>query len=300
MHAPTSSGFTGAYGDPAIGGYPLGNGYRWYLPSLMRFNAPDGESPFDAGGLNPYAYCAADPVNRADPDGHAWKTVLSEESERLGTTATEAADSGPRNQSIGAASASLADKPLGTRERQLASSAFHHWHGLVETSVERIATLNEVLPLMGKRVKTVDEFFDHFESGRVVVQANTRPGIVESGHSVLYFNKGQYELMRDAEGSIDSAYQAKYSKGGYRNYIYSRIPSSAEYPRYRSLLSEKVQYMINKRVLFVLNEKYSPHFMAAFEAERRAFTKLPYSYGMRYNCHRFVFEILRILYDLAD
>ena len=126
-----------------------------------------------------------------------------------------------------------------------------------------------------------------------MVQANTRLGVVETGHSVLYFNKGQHELMRDAEGSIDTIYQAKYSKAGYRNYIYSHTPSRAQ-------LSFKIQHMIKKRVLFVLDDKYSQHITRAFEEERLAFTRLPYSYGMRYNCHRFALEILNRLQGLSE
>jgi hypothetical protein len=38
----------------------------------MCFLSPDSESPFGSGGINPYAYCAGDPVNRIDPDGHSW------------------------------------------------------------------------------------------------------------------------------------------------------------------------------------------------------------------------------------
>ena len=62
--------FAGAYRDSISAAYPLGDGYRWYLPRLMRFNAPDEDSPFDAGGLHPYAYCGDDPVNHRDPTGH--------------------------------------------------------------------------------------------------------------------------------------------------------------------------------------------------------------------------------------
>ncbi len=64
-------GFTGAHPEPATGHYLLGNGYRAYNPVLMRFNSPDALSPFGEGGLNAYAYCSGDPVNRIDPTGHA-------------------------------------------------------------------------------------------------------------------------------------------------------------------------------------------------------------------------------------
>lgn len=52
--------------------YLLGNGYRAYATATMRFNSPDSLSPFGEGGLNAYAYCAGDPVNRTDPSGHVF------------------------------------------------------------------------------------------------------------------------------------------------------------------------------------------------------------------------------------
>lgn len=63
-------GFNGERCDPVSGSYHLGNGYRAYNPVLMRFNCPDSLSPFGEGGINPYAYCAGDPVNFTDPTGH--------------------------------------------------------------------------------------------------------------------------------------------------------------------------------------------------------------------------------------
>ena len=63
-------GFNGQQPDPVTGHYLLGNGYRAYNPTLMRFNTPDSLSPFGEGGLNTYAYCAGDPVNRSDSSGH--------------------------------------------------------------------------------------------------------------------------------------------------------------------------------------------------------------------------------------
>ncbi|WP_434626798.1 RHS repeat-associated core domain-containing protein [Chromobacterium sp. CV08] len=56
--------------DPVGGMYLPGRGARGYRPALMRFAGPDALSPFGAGGVNPYAYCDGDPLNRADPSGH--------------------------------------------------------------------------------------------------------------------------------------------------------------------------------------------------------------------------------------
>jgi len=70
-------GFNGERADPISGSYHLGNGYRAYNPTLMRFTCPDSLSPFGAGGINPYAYCLGDPVNRIDPTGHiSWQGIL--------------------------------------------------------------------------------------------------------------------------------------------------------------------------------------------------------------------------------
>ncbi|MFC9627560.1 RHS repeat-associated core domain-containing protein [Streptomyces sp. NPDC056930] len=65
----TLLGFNGERPDPVTGCYLLGNGYRAFDPVLMRFHSPDSLSPFDGGGLNPYAYCLGDPINRVDPTG---------------------------------------------------------------------------------------------------------------------------------------------------------------------------------------------------------------------------------------
>jgi RHS repeat-associated protein len=69
MPPPPALAYSGQYRDTSTGSYPLGNGHRFYSPTLMRFLSPDDLSPFELGGVNAYAYCGGDPVNRIDPTG---------------------------------------------------------------------------------------------------------------------------------------------------------------------------------------------------------------------------------------
>ncbi|MCO7037202.1 hypothetical protein NAG83_11925 [Pseudomonas carnis] len=83
-------GYAGEPRGLVEGGYLLGS-YRPYDPHLMMFLAPDNESPFGRGGLNRYAYCAGDPLNRVDPDGHSfWKWFLAGAGLLIGVLATAA------------------------------------------------------------------------------------------------------------------------------------------------------------------------------------------------------------------
>lgn len=69
--------YNGELLDQASGCYLLGAGHhRPYSPTLHYFLAPDALSPFYEGGVNSYAYCAGDPINRMDPTGHIWKWIV--------------------------------------------------------------------------------------------------------------------------------------------------------------------------------------------------------------------------------
>jgi RHS repeat-associated protein len=75
-HRPAESGLSSLLGfngeclDGITGHYLLGQGKRAFNPVLMRFNSPDELSPFGEGGINSYAYCEGDPINRYDPTGN--------------------------------------------------------------------------------------------------------------------------------------------------------------------------------------------------------------------------------------
>ena len=65
--------YRGYYYDVATGLYYLNT--RYYDPETGRFISPDGIEYLDPdtiNGLNLYAYCGNDPVNRIDPNGNKW------------------------------------------------------------------------------------------------------------------------------------------------------------------------------------------------------------------------------------
>lgn len=64
------TGFSGQLKAKRLQGYFLGNGYRFYSTTLMRFYSPDSLSPFSIGDINSYVYCGGDPVNFTDRSGH--------------------------------------------------------------------------------------------------------------------------------------------------------------------------------------------------------------------------------------
>lgn len=61
--------FNGHLIEMATQTYLLGNGHRTFNPVLRRFHSPDTLSPFGNAGINMYAYCLGDPINRTDPSG---------------------------------------------------------------------------------------------------------------------------------------------------------------------------------------------------------------------------------------
>ncbi|MEJ8795233.1 RHS repeat-associated core domain-containing protein [Trinickia caryophylli] len=105
MSTITSPGFSGAYRDPVSFGYPLGHGYRWYLPALMRFSAPDNLSPFGPGGIHPYVYCTDDPINLIDPSGHMQASTFDDAMNDVfdAINAVEASERTAGNTTAGAA-----------------------------------------------------------------------------------------------------------------------------------------------------------------------------------------------------
>lgn len=128
--------YCGELRETEVGWYLL-DGYRVYNPVLMRFHSPDAASPFGEGGLNKYAYCSGDPINRIDPTGESWLDWLMIGIGVIGTAIGVALSAGTLAP---AASALLAGTITASQGLALSSAAL----GVVSASTSvASAALNE-------------------------------------------------------------------------------------------------------------------------------------------------------------
>jgi hypothetical protein len=162
-----------------------------------------------------------------------------------------------------------------------------------------VDTMNTLLRVMGRPVESLEEFFDHFCSGQVVVQANGTPDDPTKGHAAFFYKQRIYELkMGPDEYLASTEYKARYpyykaSGGGmdvkYRSFV--DVSESKAFSR-----SAQINHLIDKKRIFVLNAEYSKYFEGAFQKERSNFVRMPYSYGIHYNCNTFaLFTVKRMM-----
>ena len=162
-----------------------------------------------------------------------------------------------------------------------------------------VGTMNTLLRSMGHSVESLDEFFDHFSSGRVVVQANGTPEDPTKGHAAFFYKNGIYELKVGPDQYLENVrHKARYP--------YEKGAGEGVVVKYRAFIEKtepktfsrcaQTTHLIEKGRLFVLDDQYSRYFERAFEKERSNFVKMPYSYGVHYNCNTFaLFTIKRLL-----
>jgi len=185
--------FANAHRDQTSGCYLLGNGYRAYSPSMMRFCSPDRLSPFEAGGLNAYGYCLGDPINRQDPSGRIpqWLSSLGQALSRA-APATQQVIFGSGNVISSAAGASyLAASPAALRARRPVATLFFY---------------SGVMGL-GARATTA---LEHFDPARAATYRHFNDGFLVAGGAlglagtVLFEAPGMLRWMRQARADGNS------------------------------------------------------------------------------------------------
>lgn len=214
-----------------------------------------------------------------------------------------------------------------TNAKKAALAAFRHWRRLTNARLHDVDTLNALLPSIGEPVKDMADFWKYFApemddfgnyvaTGRIIVQAHTaanrrppprRDGDAVaryegSGHASFYFQNERYELVMRPDYEVKKTrYKAMYPTYRHHHILGAR-PDERAVIQVRTPsedLTGKMQHMIDFGHLFVLNQRYSRHFVRAFQQERFSFIHQRQSYGLRYNCQRFALEVLKRLVDLS-
>ena len=218
-HRPAESGllsllgFNGEQPDLVTGCYLLGNGYRAFNPVLMRFISPDSWSPFGEGGLNGYAYCVGDPVNRHDPTGHTpsgFKRILRAiglmrkktpvvdlSSTRASTILPLQGNQRPRNTSIGS-------ERISTDQTNISGTSKTEPLNITkEEATEKISTLQELQTQMKSKIKELDKKSN--DLGNTIASQESRA------------EQYRYDRRLDREATPSNTLELIYARNAIRN-----------------------------------------------------------------------------------
>ena len=239
-------GFNGERPDPVTGCYLLGNGYRAFNPVLMRFNSPDSLSPFGKGGLNAYAYCAGDPINRADPAGHAFiKNIISMSRNTItpiGANAKEALYATKRSLGGARALREQALKTGATAEKILLEKT-------ISNSLSEIAENFRYFENPQFKITNKEQIQDLFSSTRNnlkkqanilhelkysnvnLISDNTQMEIFHTlGRVDQFTHRGSYRVSHSRLDRLERDGAINYTPGGPPNYDYQLFPRPADSP----------------------------------------------------------------------
>lgn len=222
-YAPAESGlsrllgFNGECPDRITGHYLLGNGKRAFNPVLMRFNSPDELSPFEEGGLNPYAYCAGDPINFSDPTGNVKLRIMTRNHDR--PQPVTAARATPPMSPVAPSRANLSpdhrlDAPATSAAGIAPSNVFtsHASEGLrhptTRTQYKTVPTLGETkthVPRSGNQRRAYKTLLDDAQAYDRHVKNNPNFTPIAPEYMVERFAKTQLELNNANSRNTTSA-----------------------------------------------------------------------------------------------
>lgn len=157
---------------------------------------------------------------------------------------------------------------------------------------------------IGHPVACLDDYYLYQADGKIMVQINGRADDPTVGHSCFIVDYAFWHLIVGNRQLIGPLVEGAFSRfplaqgahaGEYAGISCNGFDVVMDDYRYLG----KINLMIGKEALFVIDADCTQHFQPAFHAERVHFVAAPYAYGLHYNCNTLVRNVLRRMMRLA-
>ena len=149
---------------------------------------------------------------------------------------------------------------------------------------------------LGTRVHDWDDFQRYQANGRIVVQINGDAASPFLGHSRFIVNGMFWELLLNTRSILEPLVGdnfARYeSRRDTNSVTYAGISCGREHMLRCVNFKRKIARLMAADRVLVLDDAHTPYFKPFFLAEVTRFTSGPYSYGLHYNCHTLIRNVL--------
>lgn len=191
-----------------------------------------------------------------------------------------------------------------TQERVMVACIERAWIRYYNNRLIVAKTAREFMAVMGNRITSYSEFIKVIDThDSVIVVINGNPANPLSGHS-CFFTKGRYyELTKynviDIEQEESKIYHStrahQYTNKFGTEMLVHAVIEHREHIFQDEQFIGKYSHLVNKGIVFSINDEFKKYFIESFKTERANFCAQPYSYGIGYNCNTFVFNVLRLM-----
>ena len=192
------------------------------------------------------------------------------------------------------------------------------WRNCRDHHMQKMQSIQSLATTLGKKATSYKEILSSYEEGDIIVQISLDDDPL-LGHSAFYLaNETVLSLFFVGKTKVDSYEDdesrkqccSKYSlkKEDYKHretlnqkfnkeeYLYSWI-GITEAGNHGITCEGRTRRLLAKGCFFIIKHRHTKELKNAMDLERERFVKLPYSYGIQYNCHTYIYNCLKRVID---
>jgi hypothetical protein len=170
------------------------------------------------------------------------------------------------------------------------------WRVFVRESRHVVEECMEIARRLGNPVHDWNDFLNYQANGRIVVQINGDPASPFLGHSRFIVDGMFWELLLNTRTILEPLVGDNFARHAIRRdgakVNYAGISCGREHMLRCFNFKRKIGRLMAVDRVLVLADVYTPYFKPLFLDEVRRFTTGPYTYGLQYNCHTLVRNVL--------